>query len=599
MSLKSTLLVATAMVSYFGLASAQNVPLTLSPAALKPLEREADPVVAALPQARAAKPAPAARAESGFKLVKPQQADARPAQAPQNSVDESALRYYASQTDTARVAAEIRRLKTLHPVWQPPENLFSTSTVQVDEQRLWQLFSLGQFDDVATEIQALQAEYPDYAPSVDLVAKLGAAQRRAGIVAASDQRDWEQVTALAADNQDLLVCREIDVLWRVAEAFASLEDKDQALEIYRYVLANCDNQKDRLSTVQKASLVMPIQSVEQLIAAGKRRKEGGTEFEMVRLDLVRRAIGALASGQSAQAPSERDFKLIEISARDRRNSQDAGLLGWYAFSTKDYAKARDWFKIACDTSKDPKLIEGYVLSLRNAGEMEKAQNLAYDNRAAGPLVRKAYIEVVSGEITKPTATALAAEPAKRFEELIDSEQSALGAQSLGWSLFRQNNFKSARSWFEKSTQWEETEEGVLGLALSLQRLGERKLYSEYLVKNKAKHPAIAKLASVDNLKVAGTGKRSRGEPGVPQAVIKESVALYEAGKYREAAEVMDRNQKRLNPGMNALRGWAHFKANNFAESEKIFKQYGHVKGSEEGEFLSYISGRSQMSKWYQ
>jgi hypothetical protein len=50
--------------------------------------------------------------------------------------------------------------------------------------------------------------------------------------------------------------------------------------------------------------------------------------------------------------------------------------------------------------------------------------------------------------------------------------------------------------------------------------------------------------------------------------------------------------------MNALRGWAHYKANNFDESEKIFKKYGHVKGSEQGEFLSYIAGKSVAARWY-
>ena len=41
----------------------------------------------------------------------------------------------------------------------------------------------------------------------------------------------------------------------------------------------------------------------------------GGEFDSVKLDMVRRDIGAIASGQSAPTPSERDLKLIEASAR--------------------------------------------------------------------------------------------------------------------------------------------------------------------------------------------------------------------------------------------------------------------------------------------
>jgi hypothetical protein len=596
MSLKSTLLVATALFGYFGLASAQNAPLVLSKQPAKDVAMPAPQLQAQAPSAPAKAPA-AARPEQGLKLARPQPAETR-GQAPgQSTVDESALRFYASQADTARVAAEIRRLKTLHPTWQPPENLFASGP-QVDEQRLWDLFALGRYDDVVEQIQALRAEFPGYNPSPDLTTKLGQAQRRGLFVAASEQRDWEQVVALAAENQDLLVCREIDILWRVAEAFASLDDKDQALEVYRYVLANCDNPKERLATVQKASAVMPIQAIEQLVAAGKRRKEGGTEFDVVRLDLIRRNIGAIASGQSAQTPSDREIKLIEASARGR-NADDAGLLGWYAFQAKDFNAAYDWFKLARDNSKDPKHIEGMILALRNRGQIAEAQTLAYANRAAGPLIRKAYIEIVATEATKPNAPALAPEPLKAFEEAIETEKSALGAQALGWHLFLQNNYKAARTMFEKSSGWGETQESVLGQALSLQRLGEKKAYSEFLTAHQEKYPALAKLAAADKIRLASPGRgRGRGGDG-NSGLIKQAVNLYESGNYQAAAALMDRNQARLNPGMNALRGWAHFKSNNFGEAEQIFKKYGHVKGSEQGEFLSYIFGRSVASKWYQ
>jgi tetratricopeptide (TPR) repeat protein len=597
MSLKSSLLVATAMVSYFGLAMAQTAaPLVIAPAAKEP-----QPASAFAP-ARA-QPATPPRAEQGFKPARPRQSEARgQAAAPaQKLVDESALNYYASLGQTARVAAEIRRLKTLHPAWQPPANLFAAGSPQVDEKPLWELYAANRFDDLREQIEALKAEYPDYAPSFDLTAKINVAERRQALVAASEQRDWEHVVALATDSQDLLVCREIDVLWRLADAFASLEDKDQALSVYRYILANCENSGERLATVQKAALVLPEDDVTKLIAAGKRGRSGGSEFDGVRLDMVRRDIGAIASGQSAPAPSERDLKLIEASARSAKGAADAGLLGWYAFQAKDYAKARDWFKQGYGASKDAKLLEGHILALRNLGEIEQARTLAFQNLSIGPLIRKAYIEIAASELPKPDAAALPADEMRRVEEIVEGEKSGLGAQALGWHLFHARKFGDARTWFEKANRWKESEESVLGLALAMQRLGDRKAYASFIAENKGRYQTVARLAEVavsERAIVSGRRGGTRGG-GAPSGVVRQAVKLYESGNYKEAADLMDRNQQRLDPNMSALRGWAHFQANNYQEAEKIFKKHKTVKGAEHGEFLSYIAGKSIAHRWYQ
>src|SRR6476620_2899571 len=61
-------------------------------------------------------------------------------------VDESALRYFASQGDTRRVDAEIARLRALYPDWSPPSDLSqlagsapAASDPVVDA--LWQLYA--------------------------------------------------------------------------------------------------------------------------------------------------------------------------------------------------------------------------------------------------------------------------------------------------------------------------------------------------------------------------------------------------------------------------------------------------------------------------
>mgnify|MGYP003384836483 CR=1 FL=1 len=75
-------------------------------------------------------------------------------------VDESALRFYAAQGDTARVAAEVRRLKTLNPSWQPPQNLFEAAGPVIDEQPLWTLLAEKRFEALREGIAKLQSHQP-------------------------------------------------------------------------------------------------------------------------------------------------------------------------------------------------------------------------------------------------------------------------------------------------------------------------------------------------------------------------------------------------------------------------------------------------------
>jgi len=333
------------------------------------------------------------------------------------------------------------------------------------------------------------------------------------------------------------------------------------------------------------------------MAAGKRRRDGGNEFDVVRLDVVRRSIGAFASGKGGTPPSAREIKQIETSAREGRNADDASLLGWYAFQNKDFAAARDWFKTARDHSRDPKHLEGLILSLRNLGELEQARSVAQENLATGPLVRKAFIEIVATEITGGNAARPSPAVLTAMEGAIEQERSANGAQALGWYYFLQSDFKPAKLWFDKSSGWNPSDESILGQALVLQRLGDRKAYAQFLSEKKAQYPTLAKLAASDGARTAAV--RNRGGPGVSGAVVKQAVGLYESGKYREAAEFMDRNQAKLDSGMNALRGWAHFHANNFDQAEKIFKKYSSVKGTDHGAFLAHIAGSSIPARWYQ
>ena len=136
------------------------------------------------------------------------------------AVDESALRYFAARGDTARLNAEIARLRALYPTWIPPENPLA---VPVNEDRqleeMWALYAQSRYADVRAAIAKRQQDDPQWTPPADLVDRLDVAEKRAELVAASNAGRSEDVVRLGAETPSLLTCSDADVLWRVAEAF--------------------------------------------------------------------------------------------------------------------------------------------------------------------------------------------------------------------------------------------------------------------------------------------------------------------------------------------------------------------------------------------
>lgn len=579
MSLKSLLISSIAAVAVLGPAQAQNAFKIDVPA---PTQQ------------------PSAARDVGLKLARPTGETRTSSQAAAKTVDESALRYYAGQGDTARVAAEIRRLKMLHSSWQPPEDLFSQSGATIDEQPLWALFTAKRYEELRERIAALQVERPDFAPSADLANKLVQAEKREAIVIAAEGRDWPRVIELATAAEDLLVCREIDLLWRVAEAFSGIEEPARAVEVYRYILTNCDNSRERLATVQKASTILPAPTVQELIALGKRR-DAGAEFDAVGIDMIRRKVGQVSSGEATEMPEARELKLIETSAR-RGTTDDAALLGWFHYGRKDYAAAKDWFALAVKTASKPKYVEGYVLALRNAGDLDQAEELAYRHREADALIRKAYIEIVASDITGPTAKPLSPERQLRLEEVIAKDRSALGAQALGWSLYNSRSFPSARAWFERSIAWAPSEEAVVGLVVTHHRLNDSAAALATINAYKQQYPAVASLDRLGGQDPTSprSARRVAGG-GASTGAMRESIRLYEAGKFGEAAALLDNHQRSMPVGMQELRAWAHYNATNYKAAGAIFSKLKTIKptkATEHGEFLVEIQARGNPHRWW-
>ncbi|HUG63248.1 MAG TPA: hypothetical protein VMP03_15480 [Methylomirabilota bacterium] len=529
-------------------------------------------------------------------------------QAPAGEVDETALRYYASQRDTARVAAEIRRIRTLHPTWTPPTDLFDeTQKSTVDLTEVWALFGAGRYDEVRIRIDLLKQQNPGFEAPTELVEKLDVAQARAYLVKASDAGDALRVLAIARNFPQMMSCGDVDAMWRVAAALAATNDIDSAFSAYDYILVSCPNPQERLATVQKASQTLPVAAVERLIQRGAVRIDGANEFEPVLVDLARAEVGKAIGNVYGGAAPEAALQRLASFARMNHSVGDANLMGWYHYGQKDFEKASDWFRIGLGDTNDPKSVEGFALAQRELGNAELAEKIAFDNRARSPDFAKIWVEFMSARLTGEDADLLPLDTdISDLARFVDAQKSNLGAQSIGWWLFNQERFADARGWFEKSVTWKESEEAVLGLGLTAIRLGDKAGAEEVQKRYGARYTSLAalnsKAATVEVSGRGGSGKVRVATSGnaVSPSLAKEAVALYEGKRFREAVAVLDdmKRKGQEKSDLSLLRGWALYNMRDYQGAKEVFAQVDAQKSTAESRRALYYATQATRHRAY-
>ncbi|WP_062203019.1 hypothetical protein [Aureimonas sp. AU12] len=627
------------------------VPLALQPAASAPVTFAPAPVaapVAAAPTAAGvnpfavmvpppaakpaapvnpfvtAEPAPAAAAPSApaaafsIEPAKPD-AQAAAAAAPQGA-DDGALRYYASQRDMVRVGAEIRRLKSLYPDWQPPADLFG-AVVKVNEQPVWDRYALKDFTGAREVIETLRTQNPGWEPSGDLTEKLADAEIRTAVDAAYARQDWQGVLDTAQSRPTLLTCANVDMLWKVGEGFARASNLARSYDLYSYILAHCDNPGERLATVQKASAVLPPQGVDALLGFGRPTAAGQREFDGLRFDTLRGQMGKVAAREAGLPIDAAQLSSFATYVGATRSANDAALFGWYYYGLEQWSDAANWFKAAGQLDPDPKNLEGYILALRNGGDLKTAEALAYDNRARTPEIAKIYVEIVSDQLTGDDPVALDDAALRRIAAVVETSKSPLGAQSIGWNLVAAGKVDEAKGWFTKSVDWEPTREGVVGLAVVAARLkdtaGLRDLRTRYTesfpelasFKESAPPTSLRTTSPAPRQTAARSGNNTRtaarsngsnaGGGGGGNAVLREAQKAFDSGDYKGALATLDEHERRFgqNRGASLLRGWTNFKMRRFSEAREIFKAEDKRQSTKDTRFGIGATFNSQSNAW--
>ena len=390
------------------------------------------------------------------------------ASAARTKVDETALRYFASQGDTRRLEAEIARLRALYPEWSPPADLFGPQT-DPELERMWKLYADGKFSDVRSAIAARQTADPAWDPPADLIARLNESETRRRLTNASDAQQWSTVLRLATDTPGVLTCANVDIMWRVAEAFAKTEQVDRALDAYTYVLTNCNDAGERLATLQKAMPLLNDDQLKKLLAFERKDADGKPEFATLRDELIRRRMGAAAENPEFSIPND-DIKRMETLAKEGTLPGDPLLLGWYLFRHDEASRALEWFKLALDRKGGAKSAEGYVLALNFLGRALEAEPIAFEWRDAAPENNKAYLDVVISLLTADPPPVLDEIVLSRFSPVVMRDKYVPGAQALGWYAYNTGQIPTAQSWFETALSWDASDEpSAYGLSLTLWR----------------------------------------------------------------------------------------------------------------------------------
>lgn len=393
--------------------------------------------------------------------------------APAVEVDESALRYFAQQGDTARLQREIERLRALHPGWQPPADPLADDYVpDADITAMWDLFSKGDFAGVRAAIAAKQAKDPGFVPSADLLDSLSLGEAGLQLRQASDAGNSAEVITIAANNGRLLVCESVDNLWRLAEAFVDTGTPDRAVDAYRYILTSCTNPEERFATMQKAIALLDRTTIEPLLALEKTDAAGSGEFASLRLDLARTAIAA-ALEQGGQMPVASDIDLFEKNVAATNAPEDLRLLGYFELNRNRPNEARRLFQKALDVDPGAESAEALGVALLQVRDFAAAESVLADyrddNDTIGPLYLNAAAALLSGEPRKVLDQAVLG----RIADAAMSALSANTAQELGWYAYAFSQPQTALEWFTLALRWQpDLEPAAYGMVVVADALGD-------------------------------------------------------------------------------------------------------------------------------
>jgi tetratricopeptide (TPR) repeat protein len=404
---------------------------------------------------------------------------AQPVPPKQPAVDESALRYFASRGDKARLQAEISRLQALYPNWVPPADpLAVPQNGDKQLEAMWQLYSEGRYAELRKAISDRQTTEAGWQPPADLLDRLDVAEARARLVNASDLKQYATVVDIGAATPSLLTCSEIDVLWRIAEAFFNTNRAERGHDAYSYILKNCTNPQERLATVQKASAVLSYPQMQDLLALEKIDASGNREFDGIRDDLARRFVAEGNDDPKLSIASDYVSR-IEHLAETQGLASDALLLGWYQLRRENENGPEKWFRAALAKEDSASASEGLALSLIVSKKPQEAEDVMFKWRNDSKDATATYLATTANLMALQPPASISEEVLGRMAAETIEQKYVPTAQQFGWYARSLNQPQTAARWFETALGWKPDDEpSAYGLAITREQLNDRKGVAE-------------------------------------------------------------------------------------------------------------------------
>ncbi|MFK0274433.1 cellulose synthase [Ensifer sp. NPDC090286] len=527
---------------------------------------------------------------------------------PQPVVDESALRYFAAKGDTARLQAEISRLRSLYPDWVPPADpLAVPRNNDVALETMWRLYSEGRYAEVRKAIAERQAKETAWQPPADLLERLNVAEARARLVNASELKQYETVISIAASTPSLLTCSEVDVLWHVAQAFAETKRPDRARDAYLYVLKSCDDAPERLATVQKAAAVLPYATLQDLLALERTTPEGVPEFESIRDDLARRFV-AEGDGDKTLAVDPKYVQRVEKLAETGGTASDALLLGWYQLRRDNMSAAEQWFRRAHDKEDSASAAQGLALTLIARKAPLEAEAVLYPWRDSSPDALATYFAATANLLAIDPPVALDAAVLARIAQETTKAREPATAQQFGWYARALNQPATAAQWFATALRWKPDDEpSAYGLALSRDQLNDKDGVVEIQRLWSGRSERIARLGEVKEkldevsrapLPTAEVQQRTQQQSAARTTVVTEVVEQPVAQRPRMGGVVQKSvrsgagcrttiNPAGMAPQAALARGWCLMDLNRPLEAAEAFEVALQAPASQTREDAAY------------
>lgn len=403
--------------------------------------------------------------------------------------DETALRYYAQQKQTARVEAETERLRRRHPGWQPPADLWTAEPGGEDEEVFWELFSAGRLAELRAALDARAKAEPGWQPSKVLRTRLAQRELRLSALDHAKAGRWTELAVLADARRTERDEADIELAWAVAEAFARTDRADEAAALLRRAMeAPGSGPDERRNTVLKAMALLPMAEVEPMLASAK-----PGEFDAIAIDITRARISARLHDEPNIAISAAELAAFAAYAEKAPEADQPGLVAWYAYKRRDFSEALAWFKRAIGRGGDAMIAHGLAHTLRELGLMREAEEVAYAWRE--PLVNNTllFVDLLERDLTREIPPPIEPERLRRYAEVTAQTASGEGAQALAWYAYNNCQFDTALAWFSRAVAWFPKEATVYGYALALRRMKRQRAFIETVNRYDGLFPKVVDL----------------------------------------------------------------------------------------------------------